>query len=63
MIVPPAKYLHSEGGGYLLNNTSYSIFTQKKQYKIESKLSEDNKIISLVNNLSDIPFNKEFPFF
>ena len=67
MIVSPEKYVNTEGGGYLLNNTSYtdSMFTDKKQYKIESKLSDNNNIISLVNNLSATPFkvNKELLYF
>lgn len=33
-----------------------SIFTEKSQYKIVSELNLDNKVISMINNISATPF-------
>lgn len=56
MICPPKYYGDNVLGGYLLNDVSDKLVIDKKAYKVKSELSTDNKIYSLVNNISTTPF-------
>lgn len=58
MICPPKLYEKNALGGYLLNDEKFSekLIIDKKAYKVKSELSTNNKIYSLVNNISSTPF-------
>ena len=58
MICPPKPYGPNMLGGYLLNDEKFSdkLLVDKQAYALTSTLSVDNKIYSLVNNISNIPF-------
>ena len=58
MVCPPKPYENDVLGGYLLNNNKFSekLVIDKKAYKVISELSTDNKIYSMVNNISSTPF-------
>ena len=58
MICPPKAYGPNTLGGYLLNDEKFSdgLLVEKKAYALTSELSQENKVYSLVNNISSIPF-------
>ena len=58
MICPAKHYGNNVLGGYILNDDKFSekLVIDKKAYKVKSELSTDNKIYTLVNNISSTPF-------
>jgi DNA-directed RNA polymerase len=58
MIVKPKEYSKNVSGGYLLNDDKFyeSLFIEKKAYGINSRVSDDNKIYDMINNINSTPF-------
>lgn len=52
MIFPPKLYTKNSVAGYLINDIKFKkeLFLSKKAYAINSVLSENNKVYSIVTN-------------
>lgn len=58
MVVEPKKYTGNDLKGYLLNDVEYvdQLIIPKKSYGKDSKVSTENIIYHMINNISSTPF-------